>query len=63
MELLLVTLTLYYLLKRLFLFATAVGRYATRSFKFGHNDAICELKGKLEDSYESSQSMIFYQIS
>lgn len=40
-----------------FLFVTAVGRYTTGSFKFSCNDTICELKGQLEDSYESSQSM------
>lgn len=40
-----------------FLFVTAVGRYTAGSFKFSCNDTICELKGKLEDSYESSQSM------
>lgn len=42
---------------------TAVGRYAAGSFKLWCDDTLCELKRQLEDSYESSQSMIAFLIA
>lgn len=36
-----------------------VRRYFVGSVKLSCDDPICELKGQLEDPYESSQSMIY----
>lgn len=36
---------------------TAIGRHAAGSFKLWRDDTLCELKGQLEDSYESSEGM------
>lgn len=36
------------------LFVIVVGRHITGSVKFSSDDKICELKGKFEDTHESS---------